>query len=124
MRALAGIVTAVLLAGMLAACSASQPQDSTVTLAPGMTVTLTGRAVGVKAEARPASVTTALARRLPVRLLAQPERVIFAGRLPADGVVLTWRINRKMLAPGVTPFVAALDQATGQWSALPATPRT
>jgi hypothetical protein len=119
MRALAGLVTAVLLAGMLAACSASQPQDSTVTLAPGMTVTLSGRAAGVKGEASPASVTTALARRLPVRLLAQPERVIFTGRLPADGAVLTWRINRKMLAPGATPFVATLDQATGQWTALP-----
>jgi hypothetical protein len=119
MRALASILTTALVAGMLAACSASQPQDTTVSLAHGLTITLHGGTAKVAAEASLASVTTALTRRLPVRLLAPPERVIFAGKLPTRGAVLTWRINRKMLAPGVTPFIAALDQATGQWTALP-----
>jgi hypothetical protein len=119
MRALASILTAALLAGLLAACSASQSQDTTVSLAHGLTVTLKGGIAKVAAEASPASVTAALTRRLPVRQLAPPERVVFAGKLPARGAVLTWRINRKKLAPGVTPFIAALDQATGQWTALP-----
>lgn len=118
MRALVCICTAALLAGMLAACSASPRQDTTVTLAHGLTITQMGTAK-VATEVSPPSVTAALTRRLPVRLLAPAERVSFAGKLPSRGAVLTWRINRKMLAPGVTPFIAALDQATGQWRALP-----
>jgi hypothetical protein len=120
MRALAIILTVVLVAGVLAACSASPPQDRmVVTLAHGLTISLKGGTAKVEAEASPASVTALLARRLPVRLLAQPERIIFAGKLPAGGAVLTWRINRTMVAPGVTPFIAALEQTTGQWTALP-----
>jgi len=118
-RPLAAMLTAVLLAGLLGACSAPQPPDITVTLAHGLTVTVRGGAPNISGETRPASVTASLVRRLPVKLLGPAEQVTIAGKLPAGGAILTWRINPKTFSSGITPFVASLDQATGQWTALP-----
>jgi hypothetical protein len=119
MRTLTMPLAAALMAGMLVACSASQPHDTSVTLAHGLTVTVRGGAPKISGQASPTSITASLVRRLPVKLLAPAEQVTITGKLPAGGAILTWRLNPKMLSPGMTPFMASLDQATGQWTALP-----
>jgi hypothetical protein len=119
MRTLVVSIAAAFAASMLVACSAFQPHDTTVTLAHGLTVTLRGGTPKISAGPGPTSVTASLVRRLPVKLLAPVEQVTIAGKLPAGGAILTWRLNPKMLAPGMTPFVASLNRATGQWTALP-----
>lgn len=119
MRRLAITLAAVLTAGMLVACSASPPHDTTVTLAHGLTVTLGGRTPKVSAEAGPTSVAAALVRQLPVKLLAPAEQVTITGMPPAGSAILTWHLNPGMLSPRMTPFLASLDQATGRWTALP-----
>lgn len=119
MRTLAATLAAALVAGLVVACSASQSHDATTTLARGLTVTVHGGTPKIAAQARPISVTAALVRQVPVKLLAPAEQVTITGKLPAEGALLKWHVNPKALAPGVTPFVAALDQQTGQWTVLP-----
>jgi len=118
MRALPLILAAAALAGALAACSARQPQRNTVVSVRGLTVTLQGGSEKVSVKTSPRSVTASLLRRVPVTLLAPAERVTVAGTLPAGGAIVSFSVSPREVSHGTTPFIAALNQQTGQWEPL------
>lgn len=131
----AGLALA-LLAGLLAACSRTQPANErasrTVTVAQGVTVTWPagGPASGlpsVKAKGEPdatAALTKPLllgGRRLPsaVSVLSPAQHLLASGPLPRRGAILSFRIRRKNVLAGALPFLATLNIATGQWVPVP-----
>lgn len=113
-RALALAVAATVAASGVG-CSARSEHDRTEKLAHGVTITAPDSAARIRATASRAGVRNQRA----LRQLAPAERLTAAGRLPDGGVILTFRVDARKVAPGTRPFLATLDKATGQWAPVP-----
>lgn len=137
-QGMAAILSAVLLAGMLASCSRATParhsaahkvtvtNDITIALPPGEHH---AALPAVRAEKEPAA-TVALTRQLHVSghsfpsaiaVLAPAQHLIASGPLPAGGVILGFRLQPGSVPAGTSPFLASLDTATGKWVPVPST---
>jgi hypothetical protein len=110
-RSLVGFLAVALVLATLEGCSATTQHYRTVTLAPGLTATLP--AMAPKVTATPSSERAHHSAVL--KQLAPAERVTAAGKLPADGVVLTFHVDPARIPPNSRPFLASLDQKTGRW---------
>jgi hypothetical protein len=92
-------------------------------VAPGVTVQLPASSVRVTSTAEPQAAAS-LAKRVRVggrslpgaiAVLAVPRHLHASGPLPPGGVVLSFRVNPRLVSAGTTPFLASLDTATGRW---------
>lgn len=127
LRGLAVSLPVVLAAAVTASCSGSPPAAAhTVSVAPGVTVTLAG-GVKVTAKAVP-GVTASLTREVSVNsgkrpslltVLAAAQHLTASGRLPHGGAVITFHVSPRKVAAGSVPFLASLDPATGRWIPAP-----
>src|SRR5689334_17947745 len=127
-KGLAASLPVILVAAVTASCSGGPSAAHTVSVAPGVTVTLTSN-VKVTAKAAPAA-TASLPRTVSVNgkkepsllaVLATAQHLIASGRLPTGGAVITFHVSPRKVPVGSTPFLASLDPATGSW--IPVTSR-
>lgn len=135
---MAAILSAALLAGLLASCSEAPPARKSaahkIIVTKGITITLPSAdhhaaLPAVRAE-KEAAATTILTRPLHVSgrslpgaiaVLAPAQHLTAAGPLPAGGVILSFRIQTGRVPAGTSPFLASLDTATGKWVPVPST---
>jgi hypothetical protein len=104
MKACSRSLAIALTTGLLAGCASGQPHEPVITLGSGVTVTLPSGAPDVTAR----RVTVTLHSRL-AELLAPPQHLMAAGRLPGRAV-LTFHVGHVR----GRPFLAWLDR--GQWT--------
>lgn len=117
-------LTAALLVATVTSCSGSSAtRTHTVSVAPGVTVTLSDGSPVVTATAEPtagSAVTRPLTvggRSLPgaLAVLAPPQYLKAHGPLPVGGALISFHVDPRQVPPGTKPFLASLDPATGLW---------
>lgn len=128
---------AVVLAGCTTTTTTTTPATAvhTVTVTPGVSVTLPSAGPRVSATPQPgvtktvtAAVTIAPGRTVPSALeaLAPAQKLTASGPLPAGGVTLTFHVDPATVPTGTVPFLASLDPTSGAWMPAASTydPRT